>query len=206
MTSPGVGIMGGTFDPIHYGHLLAAEAVRRRLGLDEVQFIPTGQPWQKPVGVGAVEDRYRMTVLATASNAAFSVSRIELDQPGPTYTADTLQRLRAGIPRETRLYLILGADTALHLPSWKDPGRVLALADLVVVSRPGHDLGGLQAALAEIGPARPHVVPIPDLAISSTDLRARVAAGEPIRYLTPDPVVDYIAERGLYRDAKPAGA
>lgn len=211
MSSPRLGVMGGTFDPIHFGHLLAAEAVRWRLGLDEILFVPTGQPWQKPVGVGAAEDRYRMTVLATAPNDAFSVSRVELDQPGPTYTVDTLRRLRAGLPVGARLYLILGADTALHLPTWKDPGEVLALADLVVVSRPGHDLGGLRAALGAIPPpagegtepVRPRVVPIPDLSVSSTDLRARVAAGEPIRYLTPDPVVDYIYDRGLYRHPRP---
>jgi nicotinate-nucleotide adenylyltransferase len=216
MTGPRLGIMGGTFDPIHTGHLLAAEGARWHVKLDEVVFVPTGQPWQKPVVVADPEDRYRMTELAIASNPAFSVSRVELDQPGPTYTVETLRRLRAGLPDGGRLFLILGADVILQLPSWKDPGEVIALAELVAVSRPGYDLGGLQAALAatlqesaagaagagERGPVpRLHTVPIPQLAISSTDVRTRVAAGVPIRYLTPDPVVDYIAEHGLYRAA-----
>jgi nicotinate-nucleotide adenylyltransferase len=208
MAGPRLGIMGGTFDPIHYGHLLAAEASRVRLRLDQVLFVPTGQPWQKPVGVGAAGDRHAMTVLATASNPAFAVSRIELDHPGPTYTVQTLRHLRAELPEGTGLFHILGADAVLHLPTWKDPAEVLALAELVAVTRAGHDLRRLQATLdAVMGPdappgaaaARLHVVDIPDLAISSTEMRARVAAGESIRYLTPDPVVAYIDEHGLYR-------
>lgn len=223
MTGPRLGIMGGTFDPIHDGHLLAAEGARWRLEFDHVLFVPTGQPWQKPVVRADPEDRYRMTELAIASNPAFSASRIELDQPGPTYTVDTLRRLRDDLPEGARLFLILGADVVLQLPSWKDPDEVLSLAELVAVSRPGYDLGGLEAALAttlqesgartaggagEGGPVpapRLHTVPIPQLAISSTDMRRRVAAGLPIRYLTPDPVVAYIEEHGLYR-AAPAEA
>lgn len=211
-----LGIMGGTFDPIHYGHLLAAEAARWRFTLDEVLFIPTGMPWQKPEGVTAAEDRYRMTVLATASNPAFAVSRIELDHPGPTYTVETLRRLRAQLPEDCRLYFVVGADAVLQILTWKDPAEILALTELVAVSRPGHDLGELESTLtAGLGtgangrdPAvRLHTVPIPELAISSTDLRARVAVGAPIRYLTPDPVVDYIADRGLYhRPPPPRGA
>jgi len=214
MTGPRLGIMGGTFDPIHDGHLLAAEGARWHVKLDQVLFVPTGQPWQKPVVVADPEHRFRMTELAIASNPAFAASRVELDQPGPTYTVETLRRLREDLPDEARLFLILGADVVLQLPSWKDPAEVLELAELVAVSRPGYDLGGLEAALAatlqESGageglqgrrPPTPrlHTVPIPQLAVSSTDLRTRVAAGAPIRYLTPDPVVDYIAEHRLYR-------
>jgi nicotinate-nucleotide adenylyltransferase len=223
-----LGIMGGTFDPIHYGHLVAAEAARWRFALDEVMFVPAGQPWQKPDGVTSGEDRYRMAVLATASNPAFTVSRIELDQPGPTYTIDTLRRLRAELPAGTRLFFIAGADAVAHLHTWVDPAWILELAEIIAVSRPGQDLAELESLEARIaesartghegeagatGPAmaqpapvtragagaRVHPTVIPQLAISSTELRRRVAAGAPIRYLTPDPVVDYIAEHGLYR-------
>jgi nicotinate-nucleotide adenylyltransferase len=195
---PRLGLMGGTFDPIHHGHLVAAVQARWQFQLDQVLFIPTGQPWQKPVGVSPAEDRYRMTVIATASNPAFTVSRIEIDHPGPTYTVDTLRRLRSELGEATRLYFITGADAVLHILTWKDRDEVLALAEFIAATRPGYDL----TKLAERLPGardRLHLMEIPMLAISSTEIRARVAQGAPIQYLVPDGVVRYIAEHGLYR-------
>jgi nicotinate-nucleotide adenylyltransferase len=193
-----VGVMGGTFDPIHHGHLVAAEEARWQFRLDQVVFVPTGQPWQKPAGVTGAEDRYLMTVIATASNPAFSVSRLEIDTPGPTYTVDTLRRLRAELDPGTRLFFVTGADAVLQILTWKDPDEVLALAELIAATRPGHDL----ADLAEKVPSatgRVHPMRIPALAISSTEIRARVAAGAPIQYLVPEGVARYVEKRGLYR-------
>jgi nicotinate-nucleotide adenylyltransferase len=193
-----VGVMGGTFDPIHHGHLVAAEEARWQFHLDQVVFVPTGQPWQKPAGVTGAEDRYLMTVIATASNPAFSVSRLEIDTPGPTYTVDTLRRLRAELDPGARLFFVTGADAVLQILTWKDPDEVLALAELIAATRPGHDL----ADLAEKVPSaagRVHPMRIPALAISSTDIRARVAAGAPIQYLVPEGVARYVEKRGLYR-------
>jgi nicotinate-nucleotide adenylyltransferase len=193
-----IGLMGGTFDPIHHGHLVAAEEARWQFQLDRVLFVPTGQPWQKPVGVSPAEDRYQMTVIATASNPAFEVSRIEIDHPGPTYTVDTLRRLRSELGDEARLYFITGADAVLHILTWKDRDEVLALAEFIAATRPGYEL----AKLTELLPGaseRLHPMEIPMLAISSTEIRARVARGAPIQYLVPDGVVRYVAERGLYR-------
>jgi nicotinate-nucleotide adenylyltransferase len=193
-----IGIMGGTFDPTHHGHLVAAEEARWQFRLDQVLFIPTGQPWQKPVGVTAAEDRYLMTVIATASNPAFAVSRIEIDHPGPTYTVDTLRRLRAELEGDTRLYFITGADAVLHILTWKDGEEVLELAELIAATRPGYDL----SKLAEWLPSatdRVHRLEIPMLAISSTEIRMRVARGAPIQYLVPEGVASYVDKRGLYR-------
>jgi len=161
-------------------------------------FVPTGQPWQKPAGVSDAEDRYLMTVIATASNPAFSVSRLEIDSPGPTYTVDTLRRLRGELDPGARLFFVTGADAVLQILTWKDPDEVLALAELIAATRPGHDL----ADLAEKVPAaagRVHPMRIPALAISSTEIRARVAAGAPIQYLVPEGVARYVEKRGLYR-------
>jgi nicotinate-nucleotide adenylyltransferase len=194
-----VGVMGGTFDPIHHGHLVAAEEARWQFGLDRVVFVPTGQPWQKAAGVSDAEDRYLMTVIATASNPAFSVSRLEIDSPGPTYTVDTLRRLRSELSPDVRLFFVTGADAVLQILTWKDPDEVLALAELIAATRPGHDL----ADLAEKVPAaagRVHPMRIPALAISSTEIRARVADGAPIQYLVPEGVARYIEKRGLYRE------
>lgn len=193
-----IGIMGGTFDPTHHGHLVAAEEARWQFRLDQVLFIPTGQPWQKPVGVSSAEDRYLMTVIATASNPAFAVSRIEIDHPGPTYTVDTLRRLRAELERDTRLYFITGADAVLHILTWKDGEDVLELAELIAATRPGYDL----SKLAEWLPSatdRVHRLEVPMLAISSTEIRTRVARGAPIQYLVPAGVASYLDKRGLYR-------
>ncbi len=193
-----VGIMGGTFDPIHHGHLVAAEEARWQFHLDQVLFIPTGQPWQKPVGVSGAEDRYRMTVIATASNPAFAVSRIEIDHPCPTYTVDTLRRLRAELEPGTRLYFITGADAVLHILTWKDGEEVMEMAELIAATRPGFDLSKLEEWLPS-AKDRVRQMEIPMLAISSTEIRARVARGAPIRYLVPEGVVHYVDKRGLYR-------
>jgi nicotinate-nucleotide adenylyltransferase len=197
--SPRIGVIGGTFDPVHHGHLVAAEEARWQFGLDRVVFVPTGRPWQKPVGVSPAEDRYRMTVLATASNPAFEVSRLEIDHPGPTYTVDTLRRLRAGQPRGTRLFFITGADAVLQILTWKEPDQVLALAEFIAATRPGFHLDQLVRQVPG-ATGRVHPMEIPALAISSSDIRGRVARGAPVRYLVPEGVAGYIADHGLYRD------
>jgi nicotinate-nucleotide adenylyltransferase len=204
MTQRRIGLMGGTFDPIHHGHLVAAEEARWQFDLDTVLFVPTGQPWQKPVGVSPAEDRYRMTVIATASNPAFEVSRVEIDHPGPTYTVDTLRRLRAELGEDARLFFITGADAVLHILTWTDREEVLALAEFIAATRPGYDLERLTERLP-LARERLHPMEIPMLAISSTEIRARVARGAPIQYLVPDGVVEYVVERGLYR-SQPAAA
>jgi nicotinate-nucleotide adenylyltransferase len=195
--------MGGTFDPIHLGHLVAAEEARWQFDLDRVVFVPAGRPWQKPVGVTPPEDRYRMTVIATASNPAFTVSRLEVDHPGPTYTVDTLRRLRAEQADGTRLFFIIGADAFLQILTWKEPGQVLAQAEFIAATRPGFDLDRLVSQVPGAA-GRVHRMEMPALAISSSDLRARVARGAPIHYLVPDGVARYIHEHGLYRDPGPA--
>jgi nicotinate-nucleotide adenylyltransferase len=198
-----IGVMGGTFDPIHLGHLVAAEEARWQFDLDRVVFVPAGRPWQKPVGVTPPEDRYLMTVLATASNPAFTVSRLEIDHPGPTYTVDTLRRLRAEQTDDTRLYFIIGADAVLQILSWKEPDQVLAQAEFIAATRPGFDLDRLVSQVPG-ATDRIHLMKIPALAISASDIRARVARGAPIQYLVPDGVARYIHEHGLYQDLGPA--
>ncbi|WP_019877967.1 nicotinate-nucleotide adenylyltransferase [Sporichthya polymorpha] len=187
--------MGGTFDPIHHGHLVAAAAVADSFGLDEVVFVPTGQPWQKEGReVAPAEDRYLMTVIATASNPRFSVSRVDIDRPGRTYTIDTLRHLRNAYGPGTELYFITGADALSEILTWRDPATLFELAHFVGCTRPGHTLAdpGLPGA-------RVSLVEIPALAISSTDCRARVATNRSIQYLVPDGVMQYIAKRRLYR-------
>jgi nicotinate-nucleotide adenylyltransferase len=190
-----IGVMGGTFDPIHHGHLVAASEVAQVFTLDEVMFVPTGQPWQKDDRkVSPSEDRYLMTVIATASNPRFSVSRIDIDRGGPTYTIDTLRDLRAESGDEAELFFITGADALAQIMSWQDVNELFALAHFVGVTRPGHRLTG--DGLPEDNVS---LVEVPALAISSTDCRQRVANGEPIWYLVPDGIVQYIAKRRLYR-------
>lgn len=186
--------MGGSFDPIHFGHLVAAEQARHDLDLDEVVFVPAGAPWQKGRTVAGAEHRYVMTVLATADNPAFSVSRIELDDSGPTYTLDTLKRFRVELP-DHELYFITGADAILNILTWKSADAVLDLATFVGATRPGHDLSDLEAAGLR---DRVVVLDVPALAISSTDLRERFASGRPVRYLTPPQVEQYARKHGLY--------
>ncbi|HCU95294.1 MAG TPA: nicotinic acid mononucleotide adenylyltransferase [Actinobacteria bacterium] len=190
-----IGVMGGTFDPIHHGHLVAASEVAHFFSLDEVVFVPTGRPWQKEDReVSPSEDRYLMTVIATASNPRFSVSRIDIDRGGPTYTIDTLRDLRVERGEEAEFFFITGADALSRMMSWQDVSELFALAHFVGCTRPGHRLTG--HGLPE---DRVSLVEIPALAISSTDCRERVAAGEPIWYLVPDGIVQYIAKRHLYR-------
>ena len=193
-----LGVMGGTFDPIHHGHLVAASEVAAEFDLDEVVFVPTGQPWQKShKQVSEPEHRYLMTVIATASNPRFTVSRVDVDRPGRTYTIDTLRDLRAQRP-DADLFFITGADALAQILSWKDIDELWSLAHFVGVTRPGHVLDGM-------GRDDVSLLEVPAMAISSTDCRARVAANNPVWYLVPDGVVQYIAKYGLYAEA-PASA
>ncbi len=191
-----IGVMGGTFDPVHHGHLSAANEVADQFGLDEVVFVPTGQPWQKADRrVTAAEDRYLMTVVATASNPLFSVSRADIDRAGPTYTYDTLGALRAEYGEDSELFFITGADALAQILGWVKADELFAMAHFVGVSRPGYepvDLSGFPDGAVTM-------VDIPALAISSSDCRARVREGKPVWYLVPDGVVQYINKRRLYR-------
>src|SRR5262245_37694784 len=190
-----IGIMGGTFDPIHHGHLVAASEVASRFALDEVVFVPTGQPWQKEgVPVTPAEDRYLMTVIATASNPRFHVSRVDIDREGPTFTVDTLQDLHDVYGDRSELFFITGADALERILSWKDADRCFKLAHFIGVTRPGFVLTDAHLPADTVS-----LVEVPALAISSTACRARVAAGDPVWYLVPDGVVQYIAKRRLYR-------
>ena len=191
-----IGVMGGTFDPIHNGHLVAASEVGHQFGLDEVIFVPTGQPWQKGEReVAPAEDRYLMTVIATAGNPRFSVSRVDIDRPGETYTVDTLRDLRAAETPETEFFFITGADALTRILTWKDAEELLSLANFVGCTRPGHHLKDPGLPNGKVS-----LMEVPALAISSTDCRERVRAGAPIWYLVPDGVVQYISKRHLYRD------
>lgn len=198
--------MGGTFDPIHYGHLVAASEVADRFDLDEVVFVPSGQSWQKGRHVSAAEDRYLMTVIATASDPRFSVSRVDIDRAGPTYTKDTLRDLHALNP-ESELYFITGADALASILSWQDWEVLFAMARFVGVSRPGYDLARehIAGVLRELPDDALTLVEIPALAISSTDCRQRAQQSRPLWYLMPDGVVQYIDKRGLYRGSRSAG-
>lgn len=190
-----VGVMGGTFDPIHHGHLVAASEVADRFALDEVVFVPTGQPWQKAdENVLPAEHRYLMTVIATAANPRFNVSRVDIDRPGPTYTRDTLTDLHAADP-DAQLFFITGADALAKIMSWKDVDQILSLAHMIGVTRPGYvlDNGDLPSDAVTL-------INVPAMAISSTDCRERVRRGEPVWYLVPDGVVQYIAKHHLYQD------
>ena len=186
-----LGVMGGTFDPIHNGHLVAASEVAAVFELDEVVFVPTGQPWQKAQKeVSAPEHRYLMTVIATASNPRFTVSRVDIDRPGPTFTIDTLRDLKRMRP-EADLYFITGADAMAQILSWKDSEELWSLAHFIGVTRPGHELD-------RMGRADVSLLEVPAMSISSTDCRKRVQESNPVWYLVPDGVVQYIAKYQLY--------
>ncbi len=197
-----VGVMGGTFDPIHHGHLVAASEVQAEFALDEVVFVPTGEPWQKAArDVTPAEDRYLMTVVATAANPAFTVSRVDIDRPGMTYTIDTLHDLRAERGEDVELFFITGADALAQILSWKSPEDLFDLAHFVGVTRPGHVLTG-----EGLPSDRVSLVEIPALSIYSSDCRTRVRQGLPLWYLVPDGVVQYVAKHGLYRDSGTSAA
>ncbi len=186
--------MGGTFDPIHLGHLIAASEALARLDLDRMLFVPTGRPWQK-TRYSDAEDRFIMTSLAAASHPRFAVSRMELDRTGPTYSADTLEQLRLFHGPDIKLFFIIGADAALKLGTWHGLERLGGLTEVIALARPGFDLQALkpEAQWPKVG-----VMQMPGIDISSSDIRARVSAGRPIDYLVPADVMAYIRDHGLY--------
>ena len=189
--------MGGTFDPIHVGHLAVAAEVLDLFELDSILFVPAGTPWQK-AGFSAAEDRWMMTVLAAATHRSFEASRMEIDRKGPTYTVDTLAMLRDFYGSETDLFFIAGIDAVLTLGTWHRAGGLAALAEIIAVPRPGFDGSSLRPA--DDWP-RVHVADTSEVDVSSTDIRRRVREGLSIAGLVPDVVAEYIRERGLYRSA-----
>jgi nicotinate-nucleotide adenylyltransferase len=201
-----IGVMGGTFDPIHNGHLVTAEEAWRQFGLDQVLFIPSGHPPHKEDRKSLdPEDRYLMTVIATAGNPHFKVSRMEIDRPGPSYTIDTVRDLHRIYGKNTDIYFITGADAILEILTWKEPEKVLQEAIFIAATRPGYDLKQLEESLPEsekerhANDPRVLVMEIPALAISSTDIRRRVSEGRPITYLVPGGVAKFIEKNGFYR-------
>ena len=198
-----IGIMGGTFNPIHNGHLIIAEDVREKAGLDKVLFIPSGQPPHKPgCEVADAEHRFEMVRLAVSSNPYFEASRIEIDRNGLTYTINTLQELREDYGEETAIYFIVGADVVHELVTWREYEKVFRLCEFIAVLRPGYDEAGFNEAIHRISTrkgARIHPVPSHLVDISSTDIRERCRKGRSIKYLVPGSVERYIYEKGLYR-------
>ena len=196
-----LGIMGGTFDPIHYGHLVTAEQAREALALDLVLFMPAGSPaFKQDREVTSPEDRYAMTVLATAANPSFYASRFEIDRPGVTYTVDTLKALRIAYPENVHLYFITGADAIIDIVTWHDAAEIASLATLIAATRPGYDIRQAQARIAASGiDFDVRYIQIPALAISSTNIRDRVRLGKSVRYLTSESVMGYINKNRLYR-------
>jgi nicotinate-nucleotide adenylyltransferase len=189
-----VGIMGGTFDPIHHGHLVAASEVATLFELEEVIFVPTGEPWQKAERrVSPAEHRYLMAVIATASNPRFWVSRVDIDREGPTYTIDTIRDIEKQRPG-AELFFITGADALGQILSWKDAEETLRRARFIGVTRPGYDL-----SVDHLPTDSVTLLDVPAMAISSSDCRGRVATGQPVWYLVPDGVVQYINKHRLYR-------
>ena len=195
-----LGIMGGTFDPIHNGHLVAAEQAKGSLGLDMVVFMPAGSPaFKQHKRVTPGEDRFAMTLLAVADNPHFTASRFEVDRPGVTYTADTLSFLRELYPENVGLYFITGADAVVDIASWHDSARIAELATVVAATRPGYDLEAAQTAIDSSGVGfKVNYLEVPALAISSSYLRERVRAQQSLRYLTQDTVIGYIEKRNIY--------
>jgi nicotinate-nucleotide adenylyltransferase len=191
------GVLGGTFDPIHLGHLRAAENAREALALDQVVFVPAGSPPHRTQPLSSSLDRLAMVALATALHPAFVASAIELSREGPSYTADTLDELRRARPADS-LYLIVGSDTFPEMQTWKDPERLFALCTVAVVERPGKN-DAAPPPVRSGWSSRVERVAGPGLPISATEVRRRVREGKSVRYLVPDTVADYIAKRGLYR-------
>jgi len=194
-----VGLMGGTFDPVHYGHLCAAEEVREECGLEVVYFIPCNLPPHKESrGLTPAEHRFNMVQLATASNPGFAASRVEIERGGLSYTIDTVEEFRKRLGEGTEIYFITGADAIRELGTWKEPERLVELCRLVAVTRPGFRLDDLRAVLPAKLSKAIEPLDVGCLNISSTEIRRRVAEGRSIRYLTPPEVALYIANHGLY--------
>ena len=198
--APRLGILGGTFDPIHLGHLILAQATAEHLALDQVLFVPAGlQPLKRDRAITPAPHRVRMVELAIADNPRFALSRVDVDHPGPSYTVETLDRLRAAWGPRAAFWFIIGLDSLATLQAWRDPAGLLARTRLAVADRPGVtiDLPALTAALPRL-PAQLDWVPAPLIAISASALRARAAAGRSLRYFVPDPVAAYSATHALY--------
>ena len=199
-----IGIMGGTFDPIHYGHLAAAEAARVEFGLCKVIFMPAGNPPHKQSQkISDAEHRYRMTALATSSNSGFEVSRLEVDKAGITYTFDTMEELRSIYGEAPEIYFITGADAVLELLTWYKIGELLTLCKFIAVTRPGFDICKLEQKIAEITSKYDGEIiclEVPLLEISSTDIRERIKNGKPVKYLLAEEVEAYIHKNGLYKE------
>ncbi len=195
-----IGIMGGAFNPIHFGHLNAAEEARLRFRLEKVFFVPSGVPvWEKEESLLRSEIRYWLVILAIADHPYFFPSRLEIDRKGPSYTVDTLRWFRRAYP-ESCLFFIAGADTLENLNKWKEPEELLSLADLIAVSRPGF---ALKEEWKDEGSSRVHLLEAPGVAISSSEIRARLKAGLSIRYLVPKRVEEVIYKENLYRKEVP---
>lgn len=202
-----LGIMGGTFDPVHIGHLACAEQARDELGLDGVVFIPAGVPvYKKDQRVTPAAQRLEMCRLAVAGNPAFDVSSIEVDREGDTYTVDTLRQLRAHYPDNVELWFITGADAVGSIVKWRDSAQIAHLAKLVAVTRPGWPISEeTRRTLRERSDFQVTFLEVTGMAVSSSDLRARVAAGRTVRYLTKGSVLRYIESHGLYQDDERQG-
>ncbi|MGB9886012.1 MAG: nicotinate-nucleotide adenylyltransferase [Moorellales bacterium] len=204
-----LGIMGGTFDPIHYGHLVTAEAARTDFGLEAVIFVPSGSPPHK-AGKRLTEARHRylMVVLAVASNPWFDVSRVEIERPGYSYTVDTVREFQRLYGEDTEFYFITGADAIQEILTWHRVDELLARCRFIAATRPGYHLDGLGQVLQKLSPdqrSRIHLLEVPALAISSTDVRERVRRGRSIKYLVPEAVEQYIYKNRLYREAEDGG-
>lgn len=198
-----IAVFGGTFDPIHFGHLIVSEEVRAKLALEEVLFIPAGQPWLKANRpVSSARDRVEMVRLAIADNPHFQLSTTEVDRPGPSYAVDTIDELRQRLGSEAKLFFLLGSDALDELPQWKEPRRLIQLCRLVVFTRPGFSLPPMEPLESAIpGLAKNSVsVQVPQVDISATDIRRRVAQGASIRQFVPLTVEKYILQQGLYRE------
>lgn len=201
-----IGIMGGTFNPIHNGHLVTAQEALNQFCLDEVIFIPAGDPPHKvEKHLADAEDRYLMTVIATSSNSSFFVSRIEIDRKGKSYTIDTVKELRKTYGRDSELFFITGADAILEILSWKDTDEIVTLAKFIAATRPGYDLSKIKDLRSTLFASEEGVndkifiMEIPALAISSTNIRERIKDCRPINYLVPEGVSNYILKHGLYK-------
>ncbi len=209
-----LGIMGGAFDPIHIAHLVTAEEALMQFGLDEVVFMPAGNPPHKTRRLAPAEFRYLLAGVATASHPRFSVSRYEIDRDQVGYTVDTLEHVAAILGRETQVFFITGADAVLDILTWKAPARVLELCTLIAATRPGYDLSRLSGVFERLGPgvagtgpeARVKAMEVPALAISSSMIRERLAYGKPVRYLVPEAVAQLIDKAGFYDAPTPPTA